>query len=397
MPDDLNAPADTNMMRIVHTALRRDLQRARVALTEVPPPDDRQRVAIVEHLEWLMAFLEAHHRSEDLGLYPVVRERAPGEAELLDAMARDHEAVAPAIVDVKRATATYGERGECESLIDALDGLSDLLLPHLQREEDDVMPVVSRVITNGEWSVIEQTYNLDGKSMSQLGREGHWLIDDAGVEDRARVLGLVPPVPRLLLLYGFGPSYRRHTRACWNPRRRRVQHQGSTSVVITAGIDEVWDVVRDPTRVGEWSHECLDGEWVGDAVEARPGARFRGRNKQGLFRWGRLCEVVSAEPYELVWRTVPTRLYPDSTEWSLRLEPVVGGTRIEQTFELVKGTKLELVYATMLPAHRDRTDALTQDLERIGALAVAAREQNLPDTTRVSRTRPESSTGYVQP
>ena len=68
----------------------------------MPPPDDRQRVAIAEHLAWLMAFLEAHHRSEDLGLYPVVRERDPGAAALLDDMARDHEVVAAAIVDVER-------------------------------------------------------------------------------------------------------------------------------------------------------------------------------------------------------------------------------------------------------------------------------------------------------
>lgn len=87
MPDDAQGPADTTMMRIVHAALRRDLERARVALTRVPSPDDRQRRAIAGHLDWLMEFLEEHHRSEDLGLYPVVRERRPGAAPLLDDMA----------------------------------------------------------------------------------------------------------------------------------------------------------------------------------------------------------------------------------------------------------------------------------------------------------------------
>jgi iron-sulfur cluster repair protein YtfE (RIC family) len=372
-----DSPADTNMMRIVHSALRRDLERARVALTRVPPPDDRQRAALADHLGWMMSFLEAHHRSEDLGLYPAVRERDPGAAALLDDMAHDHEAVAAAVAVLERASATYAERDEREPLIDALADLATVLLPHLQREEDEAMPVVSRAITNAEWSAIEQRHNLDGKSTAQLGREGHWLIDEASSEDRARVLGLVPPVPRLLLLYGFGPAYRRHKRACWSPgRRRRVQHQGSTAVVVEAGIDAVWDVVRDPTRVGEWSHECVHGEWVGDVADARPGARFRGRNKQGLFRWGRLCEVVRAEPYELVWRTVPSRFYPDSTEWAIRLERVDGGTRIEQTFQLVKGTVLEPVYALFIPAHRDRTDALKQDLERIGALALDAQDHD---------------------
>lgn len=370
MPVDPNAPADTAMMRIVHDALRRDLERARVALSRVSPPDDRQRVAIAEHLQWVMAFLDAHHRSEDEGLYPVVRERDTSAAALLDDMATDHQAVAIAVVELGAAAAAYAERDGREAIVAALEELSGVLVPHLRREEDEVMPVVSRAITNAEWNAIEQAYNLDGKSMVQLGLEGHWLIDDAGADARARVLGLVPLAPRLMLLYGFGPSYRRRTRACWNPRRRRVQHQGSTGVVVDAGIDAVWDAVRDPTRVGEWSHECVDGEWVGETAEARPGARFRGRNKQGLFRWGRLCEVLNAEPYELVWRTVPTRLYPDSTEWELRLAPVDGGTKIEQTFQVAKRTMLEPLYATILPAHRDRTDALRQDLERIGTLAI---------------------------
>lgn len=375
MQTDPNAPADTSMMRIVHNALRRDLQRAHGALTRDPPPEERQRHAIVEHLRWLLAFLEAHHRSEDLGLYPVVRERDPGAVALLDDMARDHEAVAGAIVDLERAAATYDTSGAPEALVAAIDALSDVLLPHLQREEDEVMPLVSRVVTDAEWIAIEQAHNLDGKSMAELGREGHWLIDDASAEDRARVLSLVPPVPRLVLLYGFGRSYRRHARACWNPRRRHLQHRGATAVVVDAGVDAVWDVVRDPIRVGEWSHECVGAKWVGDTAEARPGARFRGRNKQGLIRWGRLCEVASAEPHELVWRTVPTRLYPDSTEWAIRLAAVDGGTRIEQTFEVVKGSMLEPVYATMLPAHCDRIDALTRDLERIGTLAAAQGQQ----------------------
>jgi hypothetical protein len=234
------------------------------------------------------------------------------------------------------------------------------------------MPVVSRAITDAEWRAIEQRHNLDGKSSAQLGREGHWLIDDASEEDRARVLGLVPPLPRFALVHGYGPAYRRHKRACWGPRRGRVQHEGATAVVVDVAIDRVWDVVRDPTRVGEWSHECVDGEWVGEPAQPRPGARFRGRNKQGLIRWGRLCEVCAAEPHELVWRTIPTRLYPDSTEWALRLEQVDGGTRIEQRFQVVKGSKLEPVYALVVPAHRDRTEALTHDLERIGAVAAGA-------------------------
>jgi hypothetical protein len=269
---------------------------------------------------------------------------------------------------VEAAAHRYEVHDDPEPLVAALDRLCEVLLPHLQREEDELMPVVSRVVTVGEWSAIEQAYNLSGKSKATLGREGHWLMDGASREDQARVLALVPLAPRLVLRFAFGPSYRRHQRACWGPPRRWVQHEGSTSVVVGADFDAVWDIVRDPTGVGEWSHECVGAEWVGEPG-ARPGARFRGRNRQGVFRWGRLCEIVSVGTGEIVWRTVPTRAYPDSTEWSIRVARVDTGTRIEQSFRVVKVTWLEPVYARFLPAHRDRTAALTRDLERIGALA----------------------------
>ncbi len=151
-------------------------------------------------------------------------------------------------------------------------------------------------------------------------------------------------------------------------------------MVAEVDIHAVWDVVRDPTRVTEWSHECVDCEWIGGATEARPGARFRGANRQGLFRWGRVCEVIRVEPYELAWRTVPSTLYPDSTEWTLRLEPVEDGTRIEQAFRVIKGTKLEPMYAMLLPAHRDRTASLQRDLRRLAeASQHAAAHQNAAD------------------
>ena len=61
--------------------------------------------------------------------------------------------------------------------------------------------------------------------------------------------------------------------------KRRVQKQGRCEVQSDAPIGAVWEVVRDVTRTGEWSHECVSVEWLADATEARPGARFRGRNR----------------------------------------------------------------------------------------------------------------------
>jgi hemerythrin-like domain-containing protein len=371
-------PADTTMMRIVHDALRRDLTRAHEVLTKPEASSREQLRAVGAHLGWMMRFLHAHHRSEDNGLYPLVRERAGSVAdiEVLDRMSRSHEAVASASEAVE-ATAAELAAGRSDDAVQrsaaALATLSGVLRRHLREEETEAMPIVSRTITATEWEAIDRKHNLDSKSMSELGFEGHWLLDDASDGDRATVLGLVPPVPRFLLVHGYAGRYRRHAAACWGRGAkppRRVQLANRVSVTVEADIEQVWAVVRDVTRVGEWSHECVGAAWLDDARSPVPGARFRGRNRAGVLRWGRVCEIVSADPYELVWITVPTALYRDSSEWRITLAKVDEDTMISQQFQVIRAPRvLAVVFALVIPAHRDRTAALIQDLRSLGSVA----------------------------
>lgn len=160
---------------------------------------------------------------------------------------------------------------------------------------------------------------------------------------------------------------RSSTDAAKAPRRIQMENRVAVTVDADVDVDDVWNLVCDVTRVGEWSHECVGAAWLGGATAAVPGARFRGRNRAGIIRWGRVCEIVSAEPHELAWRTVPTLLYPDSSEWRITLEEVEGGTRISQSFRVLRAPKvLGVIYALLIPAHRDRTAALMDDLRRLG-------------------------------
>ena len=103
-----------------------------------------------------------------------------------------------------------------------------------------------------------------------------------------------------------------------------------------------------------------------------PGARFRGRNRAGWARWSRTCEIVTADPpRQIVWRTVPTLLFPDSTQWRIRLEPTRDGrTLITQSFTVLRAPwLLDRLYARLIPAHQDRDARLAEDLARVGAAA----------------------------
>lgn len=216
------APADTRMMGIVHHALKRDLRRARDVLASGAPAAE-QREALARHVGWVMEVLHAHHTSEDEGLWPLVRERNPGAAELLDSMEADHARIAPAaaaVVTAAAACATSPEESARTALVVALDDLLAVLVPHLDREVAEAMPVVSASITHAEWMAVEREHNLQGVPVRQLAMEGHWLLEDIDPEGYEVVVHTVPAPMRLLLLHGFGWVYRRQARARWGAEAR---------------------------------------------------------------------------------------------------------------------------------------------------------------------------------
>jgi len=153
-----------------------------------------------------------------------------------------------------------------------------------------------------------------------------------------------------------------------------VSMTGDVQVTVAAPVEAVWRIVADVTRTGEWSHECHEVTWLGGATAAAPGVRFRGRNRVGWLRWSRTCEVLAVDaPRELVWRTIPTWRFVDSSDWRIRLDPAGGGTLIRQSFQVTKCPGWwEWIVARTIHSHVDRTVALTEDLRRLGALSDAA-------------------------
>ena len=215
-PDLLSGPADTSAMRIVHTALRRDYARARTALTRPPYPDDAQRAALCGHLNWMTGFLHRHHESEDNSLYPMVAAANPAAATLIDAMAADHGAVQAALDAVESAVARYAQSADRRAgLIAALDALEEVLLPHLRREEDEMMPVVSRSITHAQWEAFNAENYVNAKSKKELGQEGHWLIDGLDPERYDIVVHTVPALPRFILVHAMARPYRQQCALRW--------------------------------------------------------------------------------------------------------------------------------------------------------------------------------------
>lgn len=216
METNLHEPADIRSMGIVHSALRRDLERTRMVLETQPYPDGRRRRKLAAHVLWMMRFLHIHHTGEDVGLWPLIRSRNPAAGALLDQMDADHKRIAPAVAALEEAAQAYRDNGSArEELLVALAGLGDVLLPHLRREELEMMPVVAATITTAEYLAVEHEHFVKPKSFTELGAEGHWVIDGLEPDDREAILRLVPAVPRFVILHGFARSYRRKAALLW--------------------------------------------------------------------------------------------------------------------------------------------------------------------------------------
>ena len=65
---------------------------------------------------------------------------------------------------------------------------------------------------------------------------------------------------------------------------------------IRAEATELYDLVSDLPRMGEWSPENTGGTWVNGAEGPVEGARFKGANKSRWAKWSTDVVVTIADP-----------------------------------------------------------------------------------------------------
>ncbi len=157
--------------------------------------------------------------------------------------------------------------------------------------------------------------------------------------------------------------------------RWSIPRSAEVAVVVDAAPEQVYDVLTDVTRIAEWSHECRQAQWLGETTKPVVGGQFRGTNTVNRFTWSRTCTITALEPGRLFAYRTNGGVPADSTAWSFQLEPVEGGTRVTQRYEVLEFARwAELLTVALVPPHRDRSDALRADLVRLGHVAGSVRQ-----------------------
>jgi hypothetical protein len=101
----------------------------------------------------------------------------------------------------------------------------------------------------------------------------------------------------------------------------------SDSVLVSVEPTQLYAMVSDVTRTGEWSPICRECWWdEGDGPFV--GASFTGRNETPARTWETRSQVVAAEPgREFAWE-----VNGGWVRWGYTLEPADGGTRLTESW-----------------------------------------------------------------
>lgn len=143
--------------------------------------------------------------------------------------------------------------------------------------------------------------------------------------------------------------------------------QASVTVSMSATPDAVWAVVSNVTRIGEFSPETFEAEWLDGATGPAMGVRFRGhvkRNERGPTYWT-VCRVTSCEQnkdfgFEVLLGGKPVN------NWRYELTPTADGTDVTESFVLSESAATKIYGATLgrLRTKRNSND-MRRTLERI--------------------------------
>ena len=143
----------------------------------------------------------------------------------------------------------------------------------------------------------------------------------------------------------------------------------SVTVHIAAPPEPIWELVSDVTKIGRYSPETFEAEWLDGATGPAVGARFRGhvkRNGRGPTYWTK-CTVIASEPGREFAFGVGPGDKPLSV-WRYQLQPSGDGTDVTESFTLAR-TKLLRLYWALLGWTRGKTnrDGMRTTLERVKA------------------------------
>jgi hemerythrin-like domain-containing protein len=194
------SPIEVRDMAIVHRTFRNAYAEAAQLVRAAPAPSPQRVSFLADHIDFGIALLHHHHEAEDELLYPLLIERAPGQAGTTEEVAREHQLVKGALDAVTSACTAWRRKpsaGAAEALAGSLIELNVVLQPHLDDEEQKVVPLAAVTLTQAEWDALGARARA-GIPRNKMAVAFGMLLEPLDPDDRAYMKGQLPAPLRLL-------------------------------------------------------------------------------------------------------------------------------------------------------------------------------------------------------
>lgn len=143
--------------------------------------------------------------------------------------------------------------------------------------------------------------------------------------------------------------------------------EGQATIHIRATAETVFALVSDVTRMGEWSPETVHCEWVEGATGPTVGAKFKGTNKLGFYKWSTTPTVTECVPGKVF------AFDAGGTEWRYSFTEAEGGTSVTESFKTGEAKGISRVYS--LPIFGREKQVIKGMSETLARLKKAAESQ----------------------
>lgn len=205
-------PIDVRDMAIIHKTFRQGYAESAQLVRSAPTPSPERVTFLADHVDFGLFMLHIHHGSEDVLLYPVLEKKAPEQAAMIEHVGHEHELVQDALEAARAANASWRSAPSsdtAEALATSLEGLNKVLQPHLDDEEQQVVPLCAVTLTEQEWKAVGE------HSVAQIPRDKRavafgMILEPLDEADRAYMKSTLPAPVRLLYPFLIDRPWRRY-------------------------------------------------------------------------------------------------------------------------------------------------------------------------------------------
>ena len=205
-----------SMNKVIHGAVRRDLDRFVGALSGFPAGDQKRANELGTAWENYYFQLTYHHEGEHEIAWPAL-ESIGVSRELLTSLDGEHDAMAAAMTEAGTAMAALRRTASAEDAANALEAFTHLravTVQHLDHEEAEIEPVYLERFDTPELQEMAKKFSRDS-GPKQAGTFFAWLLDGASDAEEASLRRTLPG-PVLAILVGlFGRRYKRDVASVW--------------------------------------------------------------------------------------------------------------------------------------------------------------------------------------